>query len=426
MMTSIISEEEQSLQGDSVPRSKKELLAARIQESQTFTNSRKAQQLLQYIVQKTLYDALDECTEQQIGIHVFGRPPGYNATEDSIVRSQVRLLRQRLDAFFEGEGASEVLRLEIPRGHYIAVFTQSAASRPKPPLDPTHAHAGANQYADMVAEAVTAEAKTTDARAYRYWLLLTLLLLSVAMGCFWLGYHLRGSEMGRVSSAPRLWGSFLGAKEAPLVIYSNAVFVGNGTDGLRYATGQERTSEPIMDHYTGIGEVASIYRLTRFFDLYGRAFTLKRSRLVTWDEARTRNIVFVGAPLENTSQRVLPSSNDFAFEKDGSAYNIVNQRPLSGEPTLMRHSDWPINHDYAIVSLRPGFEAGTCMLVFSGMTTIGTQAAVEFATSVNGANQLLPESLDSHSNSFEAVLAVSVDSGVPISTKIVAMHRSSN
>src|SRR5258705_10587476 len=64
-------------------------------------------------------------TEQQIGIRVFQRSPGFNSSEDSIVRSQARLLRLKLSAYFNAEGASEPLIIEIPKGHYLPVFLPS-------------------------------------------------------------------------------------------------------------------------------------------------------------------------------------------------------------------------------------------------------------------------------------------------------------
>ncbi len=61
-------------------------------------------------------------TEPQIGIHVFGRPPGYNANEDNIVRSQARLLRLKLEHHFAHEGRNEPVMITIPKGRYLPTF----------------------------------------------------------------------------------------------------------------------------------------------------------------------------------------------------------------------------------------------------------------------------------------------------------------
>jgi len=63
-----------------------------------------------------------EITEALIGQRVFGRPSTYNPGDDSIVRTEARNLRQRLERYFAGEGAVEPILLEIPKGGYVPVF----------------------------------------------------------------------------------------------------------------------------------------------------------------------------------------------------------------------------------------------------------------------------------------------------------------
>jgi hypothetical protein len=46
-------------------------------------------------------------TEQQIGVCVYDRPPGYNPNDDNIVRSQARQLRLKLEHHFANEGKDE-------------------------------------------------------------------------------------------------------------------------------------------------------------------------------------------------------------------------------------------------------------------------------------------------------------------------------
>lgn len=71
----------------------------------------------------------EEATEQQVGIYVFQRRPGFNTSEDSIVRSQARLLRMKLSDYFAAEGASEGIRIEIPKGCYLPEFSGTSVGR---------------------------------------------------------------------------------------------------------------------------------------------------------------------------------------------------------------------------------------------------------------------------------------------------------
>jgi hypothetical protein len=90
--------------------------------SRTFTRSPRLAQFLEYIASCELGGRTDEISEQHIGITVFGRPPGYNPGDDNVVRSYARNLRLKLDEYYRTEGASDLLRVEIPKGAYRPVF----------------------------------------------------------------------------------------------------------------------------------------------------------------------------------------------------------------------------------------------------------------------------------------------------------------
>ncbi len=79
-------------------------------------------EFLAYVLECMLTGRQDEVTEQQIGCRVFGRPEGYNHTEDNIVRVTARNLRAKLDEYYQGEGSAERWIVEIPKGGYLPSF----------------------------------------------------------------------------------------------------------------------------------------------------------------------------------------------------------------------------------------------------------------------------------------------------------------
>ena len=88
-----------------------------------------------YIAESALKETPETANEQQIGVRVFDRPPGYNSSEDSIVRTHARLLRLKLAEYFSTDGAAEPVVVEVPKGHYLPVFrlrTSEPASRSFP------------------------------------------------------------------------------------------------------------------------------------------------------------------------------------------------------------------------------------------------------------------------------------------------------
>src|ERR1700747_1388851 len=97
-------------------------LIERIASSRHLKSSIRLREFLFYTADCAIRGAPEDATEQQIGIRVFDRHPGYNSSEDSIVRTHARLLRQKLSAYFAEDGASEELVVEIPKGHYLPIF----------------------------------------------------------------------------------------------------------------------------------------------------------------------------------------------------------------------------------------------------------------------------------------------------------------
>jgi len=100
-------------------------LVQRVIESPHLIGSARLRDFLLHVTACAIRETPEDATEQQIGIQVFQRSPGFNSSEDSIVRSQARLLRLKLSAYFNAEGASEPLIIEIPKGHYLPVFSPS-------------------------------------------------------------------------------------------------------------------------------------------------------------------------------------------------------------------------------------------------------------------------------------------------------------
>lgn len=77
-----------------------------------------------YVCCCALKNQPEAATEQQVGIYVFRRAPGYNPNEDNIVRSQARLLRLKLEHHFAHEGKDEPVMITIPKGRYVPVFQE--------------------------------------------------------------------------------------------------------------------------------------------------------------------------------------------------------------------------------------------------------------------------------------------------------------
>jgi hypothetical protein len=410
-------------------------LLERIASSQHLKSSLRLREFLFYIAECAIREAPGDATEQQIGIRVFGRPPGYNSSEDSIVRTHARLLRQKLSAYFAEEGLAEETIVDIPKGHYLPVFHSrpaTAAGAEEHPVHPAHSAAieSANEHSEL--PLVTAVPVSAPSRVSWKAAGVAVLILIVSTLLFWRPWNrttpaAEALTTAAPSAVDTFWRPFFGDGSS-LVIYSNAWFAGDSTKGLRYAPPQTSVSEvqtgAYVDTYTGIGELASVYDLTRLFDAHKATFTLKRSLLVTWDEAKSRNLVFIGSRAENPSLRVLQPTVDFSMETTPGAAGVVNHHPKTGEPAVYSRPEHPLTDDYAILALSDGVEPGKRILVFSGLTTFGTQAAVEYVCNPETTAELLKQITGPKGEirPFEAVLHTTIGGGVPLQTKLVTMR----
>ena len=109
----------------------REGLVSRVASSVTFEKSPRLRAFFLHVCRCALADKPEEATEQQIGIKVYERPPGYNPNEDNIVRSQARVLRLKLEHHFANEGKHEPVVITIPKGQYLPTFETRAADAPR-------------------------------------------------------------------------------------------------------------------------------------------------------------------------------------------------------------------------------------------------------------------------------------------------------
>ena len=385
-------------------------LIERIASSQQLKSSPRLQEFLFYVSECAIRDAPGDATEQQIGIHVFGRSPGYNSSEDSIVRTHARLLRQKLTGYFAMEGSGEQMIVDMPKGHYLPIFT----ARVQPDEIPT---------LPVLLSDSTPATPRSRSRPPNWQIAGGLLLfLMVITALLWQPWKLHVTK----SPIEVFWHPFF--TDAPFVIYSNALFTGNSATGLRYASPgasvDENTKESFVDTYTGIGELAAVYDLTTLFDSHQATFILKRSQLVAWDEAKSRNLIFIGASVENPSLRVLPPTIDFTAEAQSGYAGIINHHPKPGEPAVYSRPERPLTTDYAIIALLPGVQPGKRVLLFTGLTTFGTQAAVEYLCHPENVAVVLKNvsGPNGEIRPFEAVIQTNIGGGVTLQTHLVTIR----
>ena len=107
---------------------------------------------------------------------------------------------------------------------------------------------------------------------------------------------------------------------------------------------------------------------------------LKRSNILSWDDVRNSNVIFLGPPKFNQLLSDLPTGDGFAIERGA----IRNPHPQPGEQDAYR-STWSgdqmqLLEDYALIYHLPGlYDHGEIMMLGSASTE-GIWAAAEYVT----------------------------------------------
>ena len=373
--------------------------------------------LLKYLGEHSLDSPGTALKEYQIATEVFGRPADFDPRLDSTVRVQTGRLRSKLAEYYSGEGVADPLVIEIPKGAYSLTYRTRAVPEPLLP-------------------AVPEQPPVQRTRSYPIsWFLLSMVIGAVALVIITVAAtrYLMAPAPSAAEPAPSaikaFWGPFASGLDAPLVVYSNAEFVGRPETGLRYYNPALDAGKPIMDHYTGVGEVMAVHEIDRVFASLQHAIRIKRGRLLTWDDAKTSDLIFIGSPSENLSLRELPGTQDFVFRRRTSAPRagdlaIANLRPGPSEPSEYLTSE-PIAEDYALVALTSGLNPTHRVLILAGITTLGTQGAVEFACRAGRLEELfskLGPAARVHMPLFEALLRVKISGGVPVQSELLSLH----
>ncbi|MGA2738513.1 MAG: helix-turn-helix domain-containing protein [Bryobacteraceae bacterium] len=375
--------------------------------------------LLKYLGEHSLDSPGTSLKEYQIATEVFGRPADFDSRVDSTVRVQTGRLRSKLAEYYAGEGAPDRLVIEIPKGAYSLTYHM------RPPVETPPA-----------APAIAPKPPPTQ-RSYP----LSWFLASIAIGVVVaLAAAIAATRLMAPSPAARaeqlapalktFWSAFASGPDAPLVVYSNAEFVGRPETGLRYFNPTLDSGKAIRDHYTGVGEVMAVHDLDQVFASLKHEIHIKRGRLLTWDDAKTSNLIFIGSPSENLSLRELPGTQDFVFARKPTAPRkgdlmISNLHPAASEQAAYLASEGQITEDYALIALTSGLNASRRVLILAGITTFGTQAAVEFVCRGPRLDELISRlgpAARRQVPPFEALIRVKVSGGVPVQADLLSLH----
>jgi len=117
-----------------VSESEKRAALAAVLVSESFARSEQLLAFLSFVSEMEISGRAAELTEYLIGVKALGRPENYSPLEDSSVRTRAYELRQRLHRYYSADNPRAKIRIDLPKGSYAPEFVVSVpASAPESP-----------------------------------------------------------------------------------------------------------------------------------------------------------------------------------------------------------------------------------------------------------------------------------------------------
>jgi len=370
-------------------------LAQRIAASRSFAKSALLSRFLLYVCEREITGKTTEISEYQIGVQVFGRRPGYNPGEDNIVRNYARQLRHRLDQYFLEEGREEELRVTIPRGKYVPVYSANHFQALPLLVLPEQEPDGSG-----VVEAA-APVVGTPQPMRRRWLVLCLaaltLLAGISIAALSIGYMRRAPAYPADSSHP-LWAGLFDRTRQTLIVPSDdgIVMIQNLTGHLvplseylnrdylslksPYNIDAQNMRDLDAQRYTNVTDLNAAVRFSRLPEANAGRLAVRYARELHMEDLKDANVILLGSSFSNPWAELFEKSLNFEFsyQPHPNASLIVNKHPQAGELAVYANdATGPSHRTYAVIGLVPNLNNTGWVLLVEGLTMAGTQAAVD-------------------------------------------------
>jgi hypothetical protein len=392
--------------------------------SSSFARAERLRKFLSFVCEHVLAGRGEEINEHLIGMEVFDRGADYSPAADSIVRRQAHALRRKLAEYYEQEGREARVRIELPVGHYAAVFRCLETPAPAPlPI--------------------------TSSRPRYLWLAAGLAALLI-FACGWLTGHGSTRAAALSDSIEWLWGRWLTDPAGATICLSTPRTMvvkyypephpeRRSEDLIPAGSGRAQTLRSFFDlpaagelrEYPSVGqakmgEAVAAIRLTSLLASRRLPVRVEPESFLEWNHVRNDNLIVFGHsesspwvdrlisgyPIHTqASQGVLPK-------------RIIVSSPRPGEQAMYSIREDNPDEVYVLISMVPGIDGDHRLLAISGLSGMATQYGAEFLTTPSHVETLAASLRAAGAKPdrppyFQAILHVDVENNkVPLNGKI--------
>jgi len=410
--------------------------------SEAFSSSKRCCDFLSYVVEQSLAGSQHGLKERTIAVAVFGRTPSYDSHEDAIVRIKATEVRKRLGHYYASLGRESPVRIALPRGGYVPVFTviDSSAARSLPDRPPVGPDAGRSETGDAerkdpkgddlrksVADFAEADlsASVEDraaslAPAVPGWKWKRVFAFACGVVVLTAAAWTRVHPQPKPTFLEQFWAPALDST-APVYLVAAAapVFVAYAPgENLPATTSTEYVAT--NDQFVGQGDMMASHLIAAMLQRMHQQYKVKTSNTVDVRDLPARTVVLIGY----SSTQWESISKELRFYIDGERAGMITDRGQDTEwyPRNLT-KDLHTDEDYAIVSrfLDPGTRA--MVVLVSGATQYGTEGAAMLVTDADMLRNALHDRPPGwESKNLQIVLRMKVIANSPATPEVVATY----
>jgi len=395
----------------------------RLLASPAFHGSKRCQQFLEYVCEKSLSGECGALKERTIAIEVFGRSPQSELGEDTIVRVGAREVRKRLAQYYvTGEGATTEVRIDLPSGAYSPEFRYNRAMpEPEPALPasavivlPSRARRTRRSIivgaCSLAALAIFAAVKLSNenpnvALFQNFWAPVMQspepLLLAVAHPIV---YHpsRRALRLSAENRGPGVRG------QEPIQVAPNRL---DGSDMI-----------PVQNQYVGYGDMVVANEVTAMLARKNRSVRLRMASGVEFADMRKSPTLLIGA-VTNRWTVELQAAWRFRFVWITEMRLAIQDTQTGEQWSVTSNEDGSSPDDYILASRIRNSVTGGMLIVAAGLKQFGTEAAGHLLTDpdqLGGILRKLPKGWEN--KNLQVVLHSRVIGNTPAQPEVVAAH----
>ena len=371
------------------------LTAALIAESPHFRKSPRLTRLLLYLSEQTLLNRPELLTEHTIAMRVFEREADFNPGVDTIVRSHMVRLRQKLEQYALDNQGTASMQLGIPKGDYLVRFERVASPKPM--------QAPAAEIAEPI-QSFAAEDRDSSNRKISYlaiacWILSLLVVILVGVLAIVLHRSSKPFERAQVATHP-LWSSIFQPHQSTTFVAADSGLVllhgmtQKDTTLVEYLThdfkAETRTLSPARTaevtniaerRYTSFVDLNTFRRLQELASARGISLGATYARDMQMNELKHGNVILSGSRGANPWLELYEPGMNFVGVNDGvhHSFRFINRHPQAGEtPEFSVSAADPSKRVLGVLAFLPNLDADGNALIIEGNSMAGTEAIGDF------------------------------------------------